>query len=192
MQDGFVKNLTTINDNVKSAKHTKLQMDMLLSSIFISDILHTDVSDENENLVYLERSVQKYSFHKMYLKEVGVKNLSIDLASIESKLLNKIQTFFLRGLKQYNSAILTRCLRMYVDLCQQDKAELFYREQIVRPAMKNIFTQKKLDKHKQQLWELYKEALYFLNYDMEILLEVSTTLVVIFTNNRKNYLLIML
>lgn len=150
---------------------------MLLSSIYISDILQMEISDQNENLVYLERSVQKYSFQKMYLKEVGVKNLEIDLNGIETRLLTKIEHFFLRGLKQQNPLVVTRCLRMYVDLCQQTKAEIFYREAVVRPAIKSIFTQKNLEKHKQQLCELYQEALNFLNYNMKVVLEVSKTLV---------------
>lgn len=154
------------------SKHTKLQMDMLLSSIYISDILQMEVSEQNESLVYLERSVQKYSFQKMYMKEVGVKNLEIDISGIESRLLDRIQTFFIRGLKQDDTSVITRCLRMYVDLCQQEKAESFYREAVVRPIVRNTFTQKNLERHKQQLCELYNEALYFLNNDMKTLLEV--------------------
>lgn len=152
-------------------------MDMLLSSIYISEILQMEIADPNENLIYLERSVQKYAFQKMYLQEVGVKNLEIDYSGIETRLLAKIESFFLRGLKQENAIVVTRCLRMYVDLCQQEKAEIFYREAVVRPTMKNVFTQKNLEKHKQQLWELYKEALNFLNCNMKVVLEVSKKLV---------------
>lgn len=160
--------------NVLASKHIKLQLEMLLSSIYINDILQKKITDPNENLIYLERAVYKYSFQKMYIKQVGVKNLEIDLNGIETRLLNKIQDSFLRGLKQDNPAVINRCLQMYVDLCQQKKAEMFYRETIVRPAIKNIFTQKNLEKHKQQLGELYKEALIFLNNDMKTILFAST------------------
>lgn len=132
-----------------------------------------EITDQNENLVYLERSVQKYSFQKMYLKEVGVKNLEIDLSTIETRLLDRIESFFLRGLKQVDSNIVTRCLRMYVDLCEQERAEVFYREAVVRPAMKSVFTQKNLERHKQELCQLYEEALNFLNNNMQVVLEVS-------------------
>lgn len=173
VQDGFIKSLESVDGNLILSKHTKLQIDILLSSIYISNILQTEMSEQNDNLVYLERSVQQYSFQKMYLKEVGVKNLEIDVNDVESRLLERIQTFFFHGLKREDSTVIIRCLRMYVDLCQQEKAELFYREAVVRPAVKNIFTQKNLERHKQQLCEVYQEALHFLNTDMKILLEVS-------------------
>lgn len=153
------------------SRHTKLQMDILLSSLYISDILQMQALEQNENLVYLERSVQKYSFQKMYLKEVGVKDLVVDINEIESRLLKRIETFFIHCVRQEDFAVIVRCLRMYVDLCQQEKAELFYREIVVRPIVKNVFTQKNLERHKQQLSELYQEALNFLNNDMKVLLE---------------------
>lgn len=187
VQDNFIKSLAAINDNIVLSKHTKLQMDMLLSSIYISDILQMEITDQNENLVYLERSVEKYSFHKMYLKEVGAENLEIDSNGLESRLLNKIQFFFLRGLKENDSTVVTRCLRMYVDLCQQEKAEISYREAIVRPAMKSVFTQKNLERHKQQLFELYQEALNFLNYDMKILLNVANKYVTLWFKTEKYF-----
>lgn len=140
--------------------------------MYVSDILQMEITEENESLVYLERAVHKYSFQKMYLQKVGVTDLNIDIQSIENRLLDRIQSFLLKAVKQNDSAVLTRCLRMYVDLCLQNKAEQFYRESIVRPVIRNIFTQKNLDKNKQQLCILYQEALQFLENDMRILEEV--------------------
>lgn len=145
-------------------------MDMVLSSLYVNNILKLNLEEADENLIYLERAVNKYSFQKMYLCEVGAK--TDDVSDTMKMLIEHINLFFLTAIKQNDAQIITRCLRMFVDLGLQSKAELFYREKIVRPVLRSIFTQKNLDKHHQELGKIYKEALYFLNTNMTVLLEV--------------------
>lgn len=172
MQEEFEHHLKHIKSNVEDSKQLKLQMDMVLSSLYVNNILKMTLEEADENLIYLERAVNKYSFQKMYLDEVGTKTTNLDIAETMEMLIEHINLFFLTAIKQNDAQIITRCLRMFVDLGLQSKAELFYREKIVRPLLQSIFTQKNLDKHHQELDKIYKEALQFLNKDMTVLLEV--------------------
>lgn len=166
------KNRKEIDKNKEELEQVQLQMDMLQVSVQVNNILQMEITDPDEKLIYLERAVSMFSFRKLYLRAVGIANLVIDINDVENKLLDRIEPFFCHALKQDDKAVITRCLRMYVDLCLQQKAEKFYRDTVVKPVTKNIFTQKNLEKHKQQLCKLYEEALNFLNNDMKALLEV--------------------
>lgn len=172
MQDEFEHNLLLIKSNAEDSKQLQLQMDMILSSLSVNNILKLNLEEADENLIYLERVVNKYSFQKMYLDEVGSKTTNLDISETMRILIERINLFFLNAIKQNDAQTITRCLRMFVDLGLQSKAELFYREKIVRPLLQSIFTQKNLDKHHQELHEIYKEALLFINNDMTVLSEV--------------------
>lgn len=169
VQEGFEYALADINKNISESKHAKLQMDMIRSSLYVNNILRLEINEANENLIYLERAVNKYSFQKMYLEETGVQTLDIDLRHTEKELVERINDFFYKALKQSDSYTVTRCLRMYVNLRLQSRAEVFYKEKFARPFLQQIFTLKNLEKHGQKLDEVYKDALHFLNRDMEIL-----------------------
>lgn len=172
VQECFEERLESIKLNTEEIKQLKLQMDIILSSLYVNNILKLDIQDPNEKLIYLERAVNKHSFQKMYLESSCEKPLDLDLSDIINRLLEEMNLFFIDSINKNDSEVLTRCLRMFVDLDLQSKAEKFYREKVVRPKLQNIFTQSNLDKHNQELNKIYEEVLQFLHSDLDVLLAV--------------------
>lgn len=180
VQEEFEHHLESIKSKSTESKQLRLQMDMILSSLYVSNILKLDLKEESEQLIYLERAVNKYSFQKMYLEEMGTKTTDFDFSETMNKLIENINLFFLNAVKQNDVQVITRCLRMFVNLGLQSKVELFYREKVVRPVLQFVFTQRNLDKNNQGLDKIYLEALQFLNNNMKVLLEVLERQVVFF------------
>lgn len=157
--------------NKKELDHLKLQLEMISSSLYANNVLKMQV-DENEGLLYLERAANKFAFQNIYLSEMGYDKNQFDTSTILSDLTKRMDEFFLQALKKSDSVAIARCLRLYVALDLQYKAECIYREEIAKPVLESIFTERNLERHNHQLKDVYQDALSFVDNHMKLILNI--------------------
>ncbi|CAG9816969.1 unnamed protein product [Phaedon cochleariae] len=163
------------NNNLKK-NHFHLKLGIISSLVYIEKMLCASV-DSFEDLFVLERIVCKYSFQCNHIFQLGLMSEDIkDLTrNIENSLLHMVNVNFLEAVKNDDSEILTRCLRMYDNLHKQEEAEEILKVKVIRPFMKNIITETNLEKLNQDLCQIYQQVLNFLDSKMSLLLKIIVT-----------------
>lgn len=163
--------MESLNSVVLSRKCLNLRVGLAQATASIEELIS---SLSVEDVTVLDRIVSEFSFHLLYLKELGLESIAEDqeIGRTACKLEQFVSTVFLQALKDGDSEAIVCCLRMFVNLDAIGKAEGSVRESIVRPRLTGIFNQKKLEGSKEDLKGLFDEALVLLQEDLKLLLEV--------------------
>lgn len=162
--------LGDIKNNNSKQNHVHLKMGIVSSSLYINTVINTIEANLIENLLTLERIVNKYSFQKIYLDELNLMTPDIErvVRNVESKLVGNINNCFLKAFKAEDKETILRCLRMYVDLQKQDEAHQIFQKHIVKPQLQPLFTERYLEKCEHDLAKIYLEVKKILDGDVEI------------------------
>ncbi|KAB0801273.1 hypothetical protein PPYR_05627 [Photinus pyralis] len=142
------------------------------SSAYIDQVILS--WERDPDVTTLERAINEYSFQHLHLKELQLDAVVLGNSgeNLVVRLVQLVNGVFLTALKGQDEVLIVRCLRMYVNLVKQDAANECVRKHVAAPGLRSIFTQKNLDRHGQDVNELYKQAVKFLNEEFGVLLGV--------------------
>nr|XP_023011876.1 conserved oligomeric Golgi complex subunit 2 [Leptinotarsa decemlineata] len=162
--------LENVKDNNIKKNNLRLKLGIISSSVYIDKMLKSS-ADSFEDLIVLERVVNKYSFQRNYINELGIVSSDIEIITqnIENRLVRMVNENFLKSFKNEDSDVLTRCLRMYDNLSKQEEALEIFRTSMVLPYLEKLFTESNLERSNQNLDKIYEEVLYFMDTKMSIL-----------------------
>lgn len=165
--------LEELKNNNNMQNHIHLNLALIASSAYIDKLLK-ESHESLQDLLMLERIVNKFSFQKTYVEVLGIltPNMQEMVNFIEDKLIKIVDEKFLDSFKKQDVDILTRCLRMYFNLNKQKEAQETFRKNIVTPYLKQVFTESNLDRLNPDVDKIYSQVLYFVNEKMRILLTV--------------------
>ncbi|KAJ8981482.1 hypothetical protein NQ317_007008 [Molorchus minor] len=168
--------LESLKSNITKRNHIRLKLGIITSSHYIDKLIDSLDSDSFEDMLILERVVNKYSFQKNYMDELGI--MSNDTMAItgnvEYKLISMLNKKFLDAFNKGDGDTLTRCLRMYDNLKKQDDAQKTFQLKVVRPALIPLFSERYLEQCDQNIDEIYNEVSSFMNKRMNILSQILT------------------
>ena len=169
-EDNFNNHVAKVEYNEQQKHYLKLKRSLILTASQAIGIIDDDTTDD---VATIERAVNKYSFHlNHFIVQFNHISQDSDIQEVNSTFEDVLNDKYIKALTSSNEELLLRILRMYACLGKIDCAENIYRERIVDPILSKIFTKSNLDKHDQNLSDLYEEALKFLNEDMNVALEV--------------------
>ncbi|KAF5295318.1 hypothetical protein FQA39_LY13183 [Lamprigera yunnana] len=163
-------------DKVKSVINEKDYVNLKIGIISASSHINEIVAlwENDKDITTLERAINEYSFQYLYLTEMGLEKVILqdNVQQTVIRLLELVDDVFFKALKDKDEEKILRCLRMYVNLARQDAAEECLKKNIVVPVLRNIFTQKNLDDHNQNIKLLYNQAIKFFQDEINLLLMI--------------------
>lgn len=161
--------MSDIKRNHSQQNHIHLKLGILNSTVYINVVITLIEASVVENLLTLERIVNKYSFEKIYLDELDLMTPDIEkvVKNVELKLLSNINNCFLKAVKDNDENIILRCLRMYVDLQLQDEAHDIFKTHIIKPALQPFLSERYLEKCGQDLNKVYVNIKHILDTTVE-------------------------
>ncbi|KAJ3639766.1 hypothetical protein Zmor_003106 [Zophobas morio] len=171
-QESYYVTLESIKNNNSRRNYLNLKFGIITSALYINEMIKSHQEDLFDDSIILERAVNKYSFEFNYLEAFGLAADIEEISFVGKKLTDMVNKIFLKSVKNHELDVILRCLRMYDNLGEQKEAEKTYQVNIVRPALKNVFTETYLETCNQDVNRLYAEALEFIDSKLVILLEV--------------------
>lgn len=169
-QISFKKHLQSVEQICCDKDLLSLKIGIINSSIYINNII--GFWEKDKDITILERAINEYSFQFLYANALGFASDNSEVFNTATKLIELLNKVFLNAFKLNNDDIILRCLRMYLNLNRQNEAEKCVKDNVVRPLLNVIFTQKNLDKSNQDINILYGQALEVLKNDMDLLMSI--------------------
>ncbi|KAJ8934877.1 hypothetical protein NQ314_013153 [Rhamnusium bicolor] len=168
--------LGDIKYNNTKRNHVNLKLGIITSCVYIDRLITSSEGNSFENLIILERVVNKYSFQRNYMDELDIMSADTEsiVKNVENRLIEMVNNKFLDAFKNDDSEVLTRCLRMYDNLRKQDEAQKTFQINVVRPALIPLFNETNLERSHRDIDKIYDEVLTFMNNRMNILFEILT------------------
>lgn len=166
--------LNNMKNNNTKQHHITLTLGIISSSFYIENMINSSQKDSFEDLILLERIVNKYSFQRNYLDELEIidPETEVILNKVENQLITMINNKFLSSFKQNDIETITKCLRMYDNLGKQNEAQKSFQVHIVKPALQPLFTESHLIQCDHDINVIYQEALHFMDNTMGVLFEI--------------------
>lgn len=167
--------LEDLKTNNTKKNNIHLKLGIITTSLYIDKLINSE-NNSFDDVIILERVVNKYSFQRNYMDELGIMSSDTEgiVKNVENKLVQMVNNKFLEAFKISDSEILARCLRMYDNLKKQDEVQKTFQVNIVRPALLPLFNERNLEKHHQNINQIYEEVLTFMNTKMNVLFEILT------------------
>ncbi|KAL1492638.1 hypothetical protein ABEB36_010868 [Hypothenemus hampei] len=171
--------LLDIKFNNSKQSHIHLKLGILSECIYINSIISQIENNVIEHSHTLEHIVSKYSFQKTYLDELNLITPDIEKAVLKilAQLTDNVNKCFLKALNNGQKDTILKCLRMYVDLQQQNVAYDIFRENILKPLLQPILTEKYLEQCNNDISIIYDEVKEILNTKvdfLEIIVQANT------------------
>nr|CAI5839567.1 unnamed protein product [Callosobruchus analis] len=174
-EDSCKHMLDELRNNTLRRSNINLQLGITLSSLYIENLIESS-SNILKDLFLLERLVCKYAFERNYMIGLGIvspETVSI-LKIVETKLLKHINDTFLAAFMNDDSEVMMCSLRMYDAMQKQKEAHDIFKQKVVKPFMEKLFTESNLDKHNNDIEQLYNEALNFMHHRMRVLCSLQS------------------
>ncbi|XP_066259923.1 conserved oligomeric Golgi complex subunit 2 isoform X2 [Euwallacea similis] len=170
----YAKTLLHVKNNNLKQNHTNLKLDIINTSQYVTTMMDTIELNWLKNSLTLERVTNKYTFQKICLEELNITTLETEriLAVIESNIIRKVNDCFLYALDTKDTDILSRCLRMYIEMEKQVDAHDIFRIHKLKPVLGEIICEAYLEKCDQDLNRVYLKVKEILDTTVDFLSEL--------------------
>ncbi|XP_066152987.1 conserved oligomeric Golgi complex subunit 2 isoform X2 [Euwallacea fornicatus] len=170
----YAKTLLDVKKNNLKQNHMNLKLDIINTSQYVATMMDTIELNWLKNPLTLERVTNKYTFQKICLEELNITTPETEriLAVIESNIICKVNNCFLYALDTKDTDILSRCLRMYIEMEKQDDAHDIFRIHKLKPVLGEILCEAYLEKCDQDLDRVYLKVKEILDTTVDFLSEL--------------------
>ncbi|XP_066594880.1 conserved oligomeric Golgi complex subunit 2 [Prorops nasuta] len=156
----------------KQSLHSLAHVYELLRKLF--HILSIEISGEKRLIIdVLEQAVVEYNelnFHMCRCKSYLTREQEEESNKLENLLISHLNELFLTSLNNKDTALLTRCLRIYVILDRISIAENLIAKRIIGPLVDDIINEENLQ---NGLHNIYQQLLNIISLEMKQLLDIT-------------------
>ncbi|XP_076243111.1 conserved oligomeric Golgi complex subunit 2 isoform X3 [Calliopsis andreniformis] len=165
------KRIKEYKQSLFSLQHIYRSLDKLKSVLSLNTFLET--SDKVDILEQAAAEFNQLQFHISRCKLDIISDKGKDKERLEHSYMTHLNEFFLACIQEKNSALLIRCLRIYVTLDKIMDAEELVKKEVVSPLIDSLMNIENLQIDLLGLQSIYNRLLNILTIELKQLLDIT-------------------